>query len=165
MPGATDVLLFVLNETREKSSALDRSSVSVSTDKCSGEGSFKGGAFGRSESDESDPESVEPSEFRRLRDKDLDLPLLFRLLPPLPRLLPLVVEDAEENEVLELTDKSFLPFMDAGDFGGRWLGAILEWGGVGGLIIIKPLARCAGVCGEGWLCCCGMDGLITTSRY
>jgi hypothetical protein len=156
---AAEALLFVSNEMREKSSALDRSSVSVSTDKCSGEGSFRGGTFGWSESEVSDPESVESPELRRLLD--LDRPRLFRLLPPL-RLRLLVVEDAEENEVLELTDRSRRPLMDAGDLGGRWLGANLEEGGVGGLSM-SPLAfDAAAVDGKG---CCGIDGPITTPIY
>lgn len=156
-----DVLLFVSNEMREKSSALDRSSVSVSTDKCSGEGSFRGDALGRSESsDVSDPESVES--LVRRRPRDLERPRLFRLLPPLVRLRLLLVDDEEEKELLEPTGRSFLPLMDAGDFGGRWFGAILDDGGVGGFII-APLPF--GVVGVEDKSCGGIDGPITTSRY
>ena len=153
----TEELLFISNETREKLSAFDRSSVSVSTVKCSGEGSFRGCALGCSESDVSDPESVESLVLRRPRD--LDRPRLFCLLPLLLRLRLLVVDEEEENEALEPTLRNFLPLMDAGDFGGSWFGAILDPGGVGGLII-SPLAL--GVEGNG---CSGIDGPMTTPRY
>jgi len=57
----------------------------------------------------------------RLRDFDLDLPLLEDLLEDL-----LLDRDDDRGPLFDATDdKSFLPLIDAGDFGGRWFGAII----------------------------------------
>ena len=64
-----------------------------------------------------------------LRLRDFDRPLPLRLLEDLRLDDPREEEDPrlrlEEDEVLEPTDKSFLPLIDAGDLGGRWFGAII----------------------------------------
>lgn len=100
--------------------------MSVSTVKWIGDGSTIGGLEAHSDSEEelsSDEVSLTLRLLFSLRLRDLDLRL------PLP-----LLEDLLDDLLLDdprTEDRSFLPVMDAGDFGGRWFGAI-DFGFFGG---------------------------------
>jgi hypothetical protein len=118
------LLLFVSKDSIENSSALDRSSESVSTET---DPEFGGGFGNWSASSVSEDESYESLvpllllllDLRRVRDVDLDLP---RLPRPLLLLRP---DDDDVDPVDPTEERSFLPLIDAGDFGGRQFGVDL----------------------------------------